>query len=271
MPLAAAAVSLWPVRFVTGSSFLEDAGIATFWLTPALAAAATGAYLRRVEHRRHQAVTEARRAQRLQLSRDLHDFVAHDVSGIVVQAQAARFVAATDPAQAVLALERIEKAGLSALAAMDRTVQMLHGPEQAATTALPGLDRLPALISDFTSAGTTEARLTPLPSPHPPLSRESGAAAYRITAEALTNIRRHAPAAPHATVVLTETPTTVELRITNAPGTAPAQAARTKRTGGLGIPALTEHAEALGGTLTAGPRPDGGWQLTAVLPKDPTP
>ncbi|MFE1207772.1 histidine kinase [Streptomyces albidoflavus] len=90
---------------------------------------------------------EARSAQRLQLSRDLHDFVAHDVSGIVVQAQAARFVATTDPSQAVLALERIEKAGLNALASMDQTVQMLHGPEAApATDPLPGVSQLPSLI-----------------------------------------------------------------------------------------------------------------------------
>ncbi|MFI5801232.1 sensor histidine kinase [Streptomyces sp. NPDC051561] len=266
LPLTALAVTLWPLALVTGESFLESIGIATFWLLPAAAAVAAGAYPRRQELRRRGAVAEARSAQRLQLSRDLHDFVAHDISGIVVQAQAARFVAATDPSRALLALERIEKAGLSALAAMDRTVQMLHGPDAPATEPLPDVSQLPSVIENFTSAGATEAHLD-LPSPAAEaLSREAGSAAYRIVVEALTNIRRHAPDAPRATVTFTPTATTVEIRVTNDRGARPAPARRRASRGGLGLPALTEHAQALGGTLLAGPHGDGGWQLTAVLP-----
>ncbi|CAM5500748.1 histidine kinase [Streptomyces fimicarius] [Streptomyces griseus] len=268
LPVAALAVTLWPLPLVTGESFLESIGIGAFWLLPVVGAVAVGAYPRRQELRRRRAVAEARSTQRLQLSRDLHDFVAHDISGIVVQAQAARFVAATDPSHAVLALERIEKAGLSALAAMDRTVRMLHGPEAAATEPLPGLSRLPFLVDDFTAAGATEAYLDLPPTVTEALSREAGSAAYRIVVEALTNIRRHAPGASRATVVFT-TPTaaTVEIEVTNDRGAGEASARRGSR-GGLGIPALTEHAQALGGTLSAGPHGDGGWRLTAVLPAD---
>ncbi|MFD3817209.1 sensor histidine kinase [Streptomyces rubiginosohelvolus] len=268
LPPAALAVTLWPLPLVTGDSFLESIGIGTFWLLPVAAAVAAGAYPRRQELRRRRAVAEARSAQRLQLSRDLHDFVAHDISGIVVQAQAARFVAATDPAHAVLALERIEKAGLSALAAMDRTVRMLHGPEAAATEPLPDVTQLRLLVENFTVAGATEAHLD---LPHPVterLSREAGSVAYRIVVEGLTNIRRHAPDASRATVAFTPTATTVEMRITNDRGAGPS-ARRVSRGGGLGLPALTEHAQALGGTLSAGPHGDGGWQLTAVLPAVP--
>ncbi|MCX4708901.1 sensor histidine kinase [Streptomyces griseus] len=266
LPAAALAVTLWPLPLVTGESFLESIGIGAFWLLPVVGAVAVGAYPRRQELRRRRAVAEARSTQRLQLSRDLHDFVAHDISGIVVQAQAARFVAATDPSHAVLALERIEKAGLSALAAMDRTVRMLHGPEAAATEPLPGLSRLPFLVDDFTAAGATEAYLDLPPTATEALSREAGSTAYRIVVEALTNIRRHAPGASRATVVFT-TPTaaTVEIEVTNDRGAGEASARRGSR-GGLGIPALTEHAQALGGTLSAGPHGDGGWRLTAVLP-----
>ncbi|MFI9041761.1 sensor histidine kinase [Streptomyces sp. NPDC053726] len=266
LPLTALAVTLWPLPLVAGESFLESIGIATFWLLPVAAVVAAGAYPRRQQLRRRSAVAEARSAQRLQLSRDLHDFVAHDISGIVVQAQAARFVAATDPSHAVLALERIEKAGLSALAAMDRTVQMLHGPEAPATEPLPDVSQLPSLIENFTSAGATEAHLDIPPRATEALSREAGAAAYRIVVEALTNIRRHAPDAPRATVALTPTATTVEIRVTNGRGARPAPARRRVSRGGLGLPALTEHAQALGGTLSAGPHGNGGWQLTAVLP-----
>ncbi|MFD9485000.1 sensor histidine kinase [Streptomyces sp. NPDC059991] len=266
LALTALAVALWPLPLVTGASFLESIGIATFWLLPVAAAVAVGAYPRRQELRRRSAVAEARSTQRLQLSRDLHDFVAHDISGIVVQAQAARFVAATDPSQAVLALERIEKAGLSALAAMDRTVQMLHGPDTPATEPLPEVSQLPFLIENFTSAGATEAHLDLPPQVTQALSREAGSAAYRIVVEALTNIRRHAPDAPRATVAFTPTATTVEIRVTNDRGARPAPARRRVSRGGLGLPALTEHAQALGGTLSAGPHGEGGWQLTAVLP-----
>ncbi|MFE0175164.1 sensor histidine kinase [Streptomyces sp. NPDC059002] len=270
-PLAAVAAAAWPYPLIEGS-FLERTGAAAFWLLPAVGAAAAGAYPRHVELRRRDAVTEARRAQRLQLSRDLHDFVAHDISGIVVQAQAARFVAATDPAQAVLALERIEKAGLSALASMDRTVEMLHGPERSPTAALPGLDHLPSLVDEFTAAGATGAELRMPPGTAGALSREAGAAAYRIVVEALTNIRRHAPAATLARITLTLTPASVELHVSNdAPAARRTPAPRNRATrGGLGLPALTEHAEALGGTLTAGPHGTDGWRLTAVLPRTAT-
>ncbi|WP_237302623.1 sensor histidine kinase [Streptomyces sp. S063] len=266
---AALAVTLWPLPLATGESFLESIGIGAFWFLPVVAAVAVGAYPRRQALRRRRAVAEARSAQRLQLSRDLHDFVAHDISGIVVQAQAARFVAATDPSHAALALERIERAGLSALAAMDRTVQMLHGPEAAVTETLPEVSQLPLLVENFTAAGATEARLD---LPHPVaerLSREAGSVAYRIVVEGLTNIRRHAPDASRATVAFTPTATTVEIRITNDRGAGRTSACRAARGGGLGLPALTEHAQALGGTLSAGPHGDGGWQLTAVLPVAP--
>ncbi|MFE6778360.1 sensor histidine kinase [Streptomyces sp. NPDC057702] len=269
LPPTALAVALWPVPLVAGASLLEGVGAAAFWLLPVAGAVAGGGYPRRQEARRRRAVAEARRAQRLCLSRDLHDFVAHDISGIVVQAQAARFVAATDPAHAVLALERIEKAGLSALAAMDRTVRMLHGAE-AATEPLPGVSHLPTLVADFSAAGATEARLDLPERVVDELSREAGAAAYRIVVEALTNIRRHAPDAPRATVALLTTPAGVRVQVTNERGTRAAPSHRRATRGGLGLPALTEHAQALGGTLAAGPHGDGGWRLTAVLPAAPT-
>lgn len=266
LPPAVLAVALWPVPLVTGESFLEGIGIATFWLVPAVAAVAAGAYPRRQELLRRRAVAEARAAQRLHLSHDLHDFVAHDISGIVVQAQAARFVAATDPSQAVFALERIEKAGLSALAAMDRTVQMLHGAESHATEPLPGVSQLPALVTAFTSAGATKAHLDMPAQATETLSREAGAAAYRIVVEALTNIRRHAPDAPTATIGLIPTTGTLTITVTNSCGPHRPQARRRTARGGLGLPALTEHAQALGGTLSAGPHGNGGWRLTATLP-----
>lgn len=273
-PLAALAVAAWPAPLVNGN-FLERAGAASFWLLPALAAAAIGGYPRRVEQRRRTAVIEARRAQRLQLSRDLHDFVAHDVSGIVVQAQAARFLAPTDPGQAVLALERIEKAGLNALEAMDRTMHMLDGGQEPASTSHhpPGISQLTTLLDDFTALSGTETRLHLPPSAADAFTLaapEAGALAYRIVAEALTNVHRHAQRTPGVEVRFTQIPTGVELRVTNerprTPASHPRRPTALRRRGGRGLAALTDDVRARGGTLTAGPHDEGGWCLTAVLP-----
>ncbi len=91
-----------------------------------LAAATAARYLEALEVRRARSVAEARRAQRLALARDRHDFVAHDVSAMVVQAQAAQVVGAREPREALSALKRIEQAGLHALSAMDRAVDALR-------------------------------------------------------------------------------------------------------------------------------------------------
>ncbi|MGW1350972.1 sensor histidine kinase [Streptomyces sp. NPDC002409] len=271
VPLTVLAVAVWPAPLIDGG-FLERTGAAAFWLLPALGAAAIGAYPRRMDLRRRAAVGEARRAQRLQLSRDLHDFVAHDVSGIVVQAQAARFVAAADPSQAVLALERIEKAGLNALETMDRTIRMLDEEEVPdASPQPPGVPQLAALVSDFTESSGTTTRLLLPPDVLESFThaREASAVAYRIVVEALTNVRRHAPRAPRAEVRFVPVPGGVELHVTNeASRTSPGPRSDPLRRGGggRGLPALAERAEALGGTLTAGPYEKDGWRLVVVLP-----
>lgn len=189
--LGVVAVSVWPVPLVweTGS-WLEISGVAGFWAVPAIGAALAGGYLRRQASRMKQAVRDARRDQQLELARDLHDFVAHDVSAIVVQAQAARFVAEQDPGQAVRALERIETAGLSALASMDRTVHALQEAGGGPTTPVPGLAQLPELVDRF-EGGALEADPVAVRG----LSREADTTAYRVAVEALTNVRRHAPGA----------------------------------------------------------------------------
>lgn len=281
---AGAAVALWTLPLLPSASLLEKVGACAFWSLPVLGAAVCGGYPRLAEHRRRQSVIETRRTQQLELARDLHDFVAHDVSGIVVQAQAARFVAASDPQQAVPALERIERAGLNALASMDRMVRMLHdadggGVGRAAPHApkpLPGLEELPALIDRFTSPGATEARLTLAPGAAKALSREAGSTAYRVVVEALTNVRRHAPHAACVDVFLAEVRApdgtcTVEVRVTNDLGAVPVRTVgRRERDGhgGRGLSGLSERVRAVGGTLSAGPC-DGGWQVVAALPGAP--
>ncbi|MCW6006579.1 hypothetical protein K1W54_18630 [Micromonospora sp. CPCC 205371] len=214
---------------------------------------------------------------RVDLARDLHDFVAHEVSAIVAQAQAARFVADTDPGQAPRALERIERAGLSALALMDRTVQMLHDADgrPLPTTTAPGIEQLPEIVERFGAAGASTCRLDLDPAAAEALTPQAQAAGYRVVVEGLTNVRRHADGAPSVTVAVRPGPTgTVEVTVANdLTATRRRPRGRGSR-GGHGLTGLREHVIAAGGTLTAGPYTDdnggAGWRLTAAFPAIPT-
>lgn len=263
--LGVAAVSVWPVPLMWGTaSWLETCGAAAFWAVPALGALAAGGYLRRQASRMRRAVRDGRRDQQLELARDLHDFVAHDVSAIVVQAQAARFVADQDPEQAVRALERIEAAGLGALASMDRTVHALREAAGARSASVPGTSELPALVGRF-EGGVLEAD----PAAARELSREADTTAYRVAVEALTNVRRHAPGAAVVRVRLHRAEEGIELSVANS---APARGAGglwglgLRRRSGTGLAGLRGRVEAAGGTLRAGASADGGWRVCAVFP-----
>ncbi|MEV7613182.1 histidine kinase [Streptomyces sp. NPDC089799] len=260
--LGGLATAYWPVSLMDDAGWTESAGAALFWALPAAGAAGAGAYLRRQEGRARRAVREARREQQLELARDLHDFVAHDVSAIVVQAQAARFVAERDPALALATLERIEAAGLNALETMDRTVHALRAAGGGPTAPAPGLAELPALVGRF-EGGTLEADPEALAG----LSREADTTAYRVAVEALTNVRRHAPGAAVVTVGLRRDGDGIELSVANS---TPLRGSRSRwagrRGGGTGLEGLRGRVEAARGTLSAGPVVDGGWLVRAVFP-----
>ncbi|GIG47253.1 hypothetical protein Dsi01nite_052940 [Dactylosporangium siamense] len=255
--VAGLAVAVCVLRFLPSDSLLDAVGACALWAGGPAVAVVIGGYPRLAEARRRGSVARERRSQRLALARDLHDFVAHDISGIVALAQAAKFVAGTDPARALDALDRVEAAGLRALDTMDRTVAMLGdlaGPPGAA----PGLADLPELLHRF--GGHVESSLA-APDGVPV---EIGATAYRLVQEALTNVHRHAPAATAVRVVVSRTPgRELAVTVTNdapAPGTATPG-------NGTGLADLRHRAHLLGGTLRAGPH-DHGWRVAAVLPLD---
>lgn len=291
--LGAAAVAVWTVPLVPDASFFEYLGMIAFWSVPIVGAVVVGGYPRRMEDRRRKAVLAARRAQQLELAHDLHDFVAHDVSGIVVQAQAARFVARHDPAAAIQALERIERAGLAALASIDRTVRMLRAADRntdddgdgdvtggdpaegeaagGPRTVLPGTAQLGEVVDRFSETGDVRARLDLAPGVAEALSREGAATVHRVVVEALTNVRRHAPGAAGVRVVLTTDGTNVEVSVTNDGGRGRSAhlpgLPRLERGagGGGGLLALAERVRTCGGTFASGPYRE-GWRVTAVLP-----
>ncbi|MFF8500084.1 sensor histidine kinase [Streptomyces anulatus] len=250
-------------------------------------AAVVGGYLRSLDSRRTRSVHEARKAQRSQLAADLHDFVAHDVSGIVVLAQAAQVVGGAGRHEQVLPLlERIEAAGLQALASLDRTVSMLNtsGADGSSAgagdvrSAPYGVRDIDDLVQRFTTSGYTEVgyecALTDETIAEVP--REVAETAHRTVVEALTNVRRHAASTTAVRVSVRvagdgrDRALVVEVSNT-AQAIGPAGFGGSRSGGGTGLLALTERIAVLGGEFTAGPYGDDGWRVLAVLPLHGTP
>jgi signal transduction histidine kinase len=226
-------------------------------------ALATGAWLRFGDARRQLAVDAARRDERLELARELHDVVAHHVAGIVVQAQAARLVAAKRPETLDGMLTGIESAGNDALAAMRRVVSLLRDPGDAGGLA-PGPEQLSDLAARFAGHGPA-VRLRLPDGDRPPWPPEVAAAVYRIVQEALTNVALHARDAANVAIVVDGDQSGVRVEVTDDGQARPLASSRFAG-GGHGLAGMRERAEALGGTLHAGPGPGGGWAVHAAVP-----
>ncbi|WP_406444745.1 sensor histidine kinase [Streptomyces sp. NBC_00631] len=199
--------------------------------------------------------------ERMRIARELHDVVAHHMAVANAQAGTARHLVPTRPDQALKLLDELTATTSSALIELRATVGVLRqsGDQDAdSLEPAPGLDRLPDLVSTYASAGldvavTTEGRPRPL-SPGVDLT------AYRIIQEALTNVTKHG-AGHGADVRLTYARTRLLISVTND-GTTTAAAAD----GGYGLMGMRERAHSVGGDLRAGPRPDGGFEVTTALP-----
>ncbi|MDR7350661.1 signal transduction histidine kinase [Glycomyces algeriensis] len=249
-------------RFDAGDEGPEQFLGPAVWLAPAAIAAGVALYLRWLAAGRRRAVLDARREQRLDLANDLHDFVAHDISEIVAQAQAGRIVFGGDRPELAKLLERIETAGVRALGSMDRTLALLRDPGEAARAPVGGVDDLEALVERFNGSGGPQAVLEIRLAK--PVARETGAVVHRAVTEALTNVRRHARTAATVSIELTEVDGSLQLRVEDDGRDAPKAAFRDSS--GLGLAGMAERAESLGGRFEAGPREPSGWRITMRLP-----
>ncbi|MFG2338317.1 sensor histidine kinase [Streptomyces yangpuensis] len=248
----------------------RDTDPGRFTLLFSVLAVVVGAYsilLRLQATQRVLDLRAVRTAERLELARELHDLVAHHVTGIVVEARAARFTQVSAERAAEI-LGRIESASDEALGSMRRLVKILRdnddGSTPATTAPVAGLADIRGLTERFSRTG-----------PPVTLSIENGledrlpahvaATAHRIVLEALTNTGKHAATATAVRVSLRTVPAGLEVRIADDGGR-PARLSEKARGGGYGLAGMAERAQALGGFLTAGPGPEGGWVVTAVLP-----
>ncbi|NNN29063.1 sensor histidine kinase [Streptomyces sp. S3(2020)] len=210
--------------------------------------------------RAERAQAARRRADevRLRMARELHDVLAHSISVINVQAGVGLALLDSDPEQARTALTTIKAASKEALGEVRQVLDTLRTPGDAPRAPAPGLDRLPELVEQAASAGLTveiEGRA-------PELAPGTDLAAFRIVQEALTNVVRHS-GSRHARVHLAhDDRTTLRLRIDDDGPATGADAGGS----GNGLAGMRERAAALGGTIEAGPRRDGGFRVLAVLP-----
>ncbi|MBO3742886.1 sensor histidine kinase [Actinoplanes flavus] len=212
----------------------------------------------RAEFRERQA-REAIMEERVRIARELHDMVAHSVTVMVIQAGVVRRrMDAELPVDPQL-LRGIEEAGRDAVVELRRTLGLLRGEGGDGTAQAPaGLERLEDLVGQVREAGlrvTVQREGDPVP-----LLPAVDLSAYRILQEALTNVLRHAHAS-HAELTVDYRADGLHLGVVNdGPPAAPATG------GGQGLIGMRERVTLFGGDLTAGPRPGGGFSVTARLP-----
>ncbi|MFJ9776005.1 sensor histidine kinase [Kitasatospora sp. NPDC101157] len=268
--LAAVALPLrFALRMPQGGAAGPVGGV-LFSLLPVLGVAGASLYLRVLDARRERAVVGARREQRLEVARGLHDSVAHEITGIVLEAQAGQLPGQEAEETSAL-LRRLEEAGLRALDSMDEMVGALREDQGAAgTTRRLGLADLPQLVARFGTKGGPRATVDLAPEAVGLLSAEAQATAYAVVLEALTNVRRHAPQATEVTVRVASEPDGRAVRVIVGDSGGPAarrlRLRRRPGAGGTGLAGLAARAAAHGGSLTSGPVDPSGWQVCCTLP-----
>ncbi|MFD0145179.1 MULTISPECIES: sensor histidine kinase [unclassified Streptomyces] len=257
LPLAALAAGLHD----TGEAFAQARGaLQLAWL---IAAAAAGEALRQAERRADEAErtreeTARRRAdeERLHIARELHDALTHQISVVKVQAEVAVHVARKRGEEVPESLLAIQTAGREATRELRATLGALRDDD----TAPPrGLDHVPELVDRARAMGLA-ASLTIEGERHD-VPAAVDRTVYRIVQESLTNIARHADAA-RASVRIDYRPDALAVCVDDdgraTPGAAPVP--------GLGLLGMRERVTALGGSLRAAPRTEGGFTVRAELP-----
>ena len=240
----------------------------TMFLIAALVAARVRVAAELTREKEHSALEEARRAlveERTRIARELHDVVAHSMSVIQVQASTAKYRIPDLDATAIAEFDDIAATARGSLTEMRRMLGVLRTEDQGAElTPQQGVADIPALVDSIRRAGVevglvleggeTAATATPAVQ----------IAAFRIVQEALSNAVRHAPGARIA-VRMRADADSIRIQVHNA---APPEAPE-RHGGGYGLRGMRERAEILGGSLSAGPASDGGWDVDAALPLDP--
>ncbi|TCK26876.1 signal transduction histidine kinase [Pseudonocardia endophytica] len=220
---------------------------------------------RLLEEGRRQEVRLELLAERARISREVHDVVAHSLSGIIAQADGGQYAATRDPGRAVDVLAGIATTGREALNDVRGLLDMLRDTAPVDDTAdggpQPGADDVPALVEQVRAGGlpvTFGTSGTPAT-----LTTGAGLAVYRVVQEALTNVVKHAGPSTPARVGMDwgRDELTVEIRDDGASGPRP-----TPPRGGHGLVGMRERAALHGGSVETGPNTGGGFTVRMRLP-----
>ena len=212
-----------------------------------------------LERDREEATHAAVRDERARIARDLHDMVAHAVSVMVLNAEAADAVLGSEPARARDQLVSIQRTGRQALAEMTRLLGMLREGERLELSPQPRAAELGSLVDEVRAAGLPVS--LEIEGEERPLEPGVDLAVYRIVQEALTNTLKHGGRSASAEVVVSfgAAAVTVDIQddghgVTRVNGS------------GHGLIGMRERAALYGGSVRAEPRPTGGFSVRAVLP-----
>jgi len=215
----------------------------------------------------HTDAERARRAaleERTRIARELHDVVAHHLSLIAIKAESAPYRLGELAAPAHAEFGSLSEVAREALTEMRRLLGVLREDEPATLAPQPQLTDLPALVDTARQAGV-EVELS-VPDKLGKIPPGIEICAYRIVQESLSNASQHAPGAA-VTVSVDRSARAVQLRVANGPGaTATRSEHARERRPGHGLTGMRERVELLGGSLSAGPTPAGGFAVSAVLP-----
>ena len=276
---------LWQLHMVNALVTLA------IYLVPMLGGAAL-ASSRRYEHSRQELLRREHGRQlevaliqeRRRLAGELHDVAAHHLAGIVVQAAALERLIDRDPQTAREAAQQLRRQAKETLSGLRSVVGLLRSDEEAEESS-PGLRDLPELVAstralgvdvelldggllgDEPGDGTTHTTSGGVPSGDaaacmPVLSQRADTAVFRVAQQSISNALQHAPGAP-ITVELRRTEDSLELTVLNGPARRPST---DPGGGGTGLTVMRERADAVGGSLHAGPVEGGGWRVRLVLP-----
>ncbi|MEU8659209.1 sensor histidine kinase [Actinoplanes philippinensis] len=212
---------------------------------------------------REQAEARAVEAERLRIARELHDMVAHSIAVIAVQAGMGRRVIDTQPAEARTALANIEETSRDTAAALRRMLGSLRrtdaGSGAAPRDPAPGRADLDVLVARSAQAGVVVGlRRDGDPQPLPP---DIDLSAYRIVQEAVTNVIRHA-GVDRCDVAVRQDAGTLTIEISDDGHGASGSTDGSRN----GITGMRERVSLLGGEFDAGPRPEGGFRVSARIP-----
>jgi signal transduction histidine kinase len=238
----------------------------------------------RLELERDQEGQLAAAAERARIARELHDVVSHNLTVMTALADGAKYALSRSPEQAAEAIGRVSETGRQALAEMRRLLGVLHETPDAAEGPFepqPGLAQLTELVAQVEAAGVPVS--LHIDGDTATLSSGLQLTVFRVVQEALTNTLKHARRPASADVSLRCGNAEIEVEISDGSGVAATEPDTGVRattdgrgitgewaaaSGGRGLPGMRERALAYGGSLTAGPLPDGGWRISLRLPTE---